>query len=115
MKRTQKRWAILVGASVAALAVAGCAAGNGNKPESKTNDQAQATQTADQIYANNCASCHGGNLQGGFGPSLEKIGSKLKKEQIVQVLQKGKGSMPSQGHLSSQEQEKLATWLTEKK
>lgn len=114
MRRTRKQWVLLIGLSVLLLVVAGCG-GNGNQQGATMDNQAQTAQTVEQLYANNCASCHGGNLEGGFGPAMEKVGSKLTKEQILQVLQKGTGSMPAQGHLSSQEQEKLAAWLAEKK
>ncbi|AUS10155.1 cytochrome C' [Laceyella sacchari] len=114
MMKSKQRMILLSGVSAIALVVSGCG-GNSAKQEPTQSKEAQANLTADKIYANNCASCHGGNLQGGFGPSLEKIGSKLKKEQIVEIMQKGKGSMPSQGHISSQDQEKLAAWLAEKK
>ncbi|MBA4603496.1 cytochrome c [Thermoactinomyces sp. AMNI-1] len=63
----------------------------------------------------NCASCHGGNLQGATGPGLQQIGAKMNKEQILQILENGKGSMPAQSHISADERDQLATWLTEKK
>jgi len=69
----------------------------------------------EQTYLNNCASCHGQNLEGALGPSLQKIGSKLNKEQIATIIEKGKGSMPSQPQVTAQAREKLAEWLAAKK
>ncbi|SDC94436.1 cytochrome c551 [Melghirimyces thermohalophilus] len=67
------------------------------------------------VYNNNCASCHGGNLEGGAGPSLKKVGNRYSAKDIEQVIQNGKGQMPAQNQLSDQERSKLASWLAEKK
>ena len=69
----------------------------------------------EQTYQNNCASCHGQNLEGGLGPGLQKIGSKLSKEEIATIIEKGKDSMPSQPQVTAQAREKLAEWLAAKK
>jgi cytochrome c551 len=68
-----------------------------------------------ESFRNHCANCHGGNLEGGFGPSLQHIGSKYKKEEISQIIQHGKGNMPSQNYILKDEQQKLAAWLSNKK
>lgn len=64
-----------------------------------------------EIFSNNCASCHGGNLQGGLGPSLSHVGSSLSQKDIVDILNKGRGAMRPQLHLPEQDKEKLANWL----
>ncbi|MBA4495353.1 c-type cytochrome [Paenactinomyces guangxiensis] len=89
----------------------------GCNPQQQTN-RAPANDTAMEpkdIYTNNCASCHGGNLQGSIGPSLEKIGGKLSKEEIANIIANGTGSMPGQTQISAQQREKLAAWLAEQK
>ncbi|AUS08944.1 cytochrome C551 [Laceyella sacchari] len=75
------------------------------------------TETAgpQDIYQRHCANCHGGNLQGGFGPALKKVGAKYDKDEILQIIQKGKGNMPSQDYVSKQDQATLAQWLSEQK
>lgn len=87
--------------------------------QQQTTDQSQKQENVamepDQTYLNNCASCHGQNLEGGLGPSLQKIGSKLSKEEIEDIIKNGKNSMPSQPQVSEQARSKLSEWLAEKK
>ncbi|HET7628437.1 MAG TPA: cytochrome c [Bacillales bacterium] len=84
------------------------------------NDQAKGGggATADaspkQIFEKNCASCHGQNLEGGMGPSLQHIGSKLSKEQILEQIKNGGGAMPG-GLIQGEEAKKVAEWLAKKK
>ncbi len=44
------------------------------------------------LYAANCASCHGADGSGGFGPPV--IGTSLTEAQIISVTNTGAGSMP---------------------
>jgi cytochrome c551 len=77
---------------------------------------ATTTVDAQAIYKQNCISCHGNNLEGGVGPSLQKVGGKYGKDQIATILSNGRGAMPSyKGKLSDNEIGALATWLSEKK
>ncbi|NEW05679.1 cytochrome c [Paenibacillus sp. SYP-B3998] len=71
---------------------------------------------AESIYKSNCLSCHGGNLQGKIGPSLDKVGSKLTKEQIAAKIQNGGGGMPTyKSKLKEADLEILSEWLSTKK
>ncbi|SEN42231.1 c-type cytochrome [Lihuaxuella thermophila] len=84
----------------------------------KKNDTGQQTaqiSEPQEIYSQHCANCHGGNLQGSFGPGLQKVGTKYSKEQILEIIQKGKGSMPSQDYVPKEDQVKLAEWLSKQK
>lgn len=91
----------------------------GCQPQTKEQTKGQQTEEValepDQTYLNNCASCHGQSLEGGLGPSLNKIGSKLNKEQISDIIKNGKNSMPSQPQVSDDARDKLSEWLAEKK
>lgn len=71
----------------------------------------------EEIFAGNCASCHGGNLEGAYGPNLQHIGSTLSKEDIAKTIKEGSasGKMPPQTQVAPEAVEKLATWLSEKK
>ncbi|TCP61491.1 c-type cytochrome [Baia soyae] len=72
--------------------------------------------TPEATYQKNCMNCHGMNLQGGVGPDLTKVGSKLGKEDIHKILENGKGRMPAQkSYIKAEDLEKLSTWLSEKK
>jgi cytochrome c551 len=74
------------------------------------------TADAESIYKQNCMSCHGNNMEGAIGPSLQKVGGKYNKDQIVAILTDGRGVMPSfKNKLSSNEIISLADWLSTKK
>lgn len=67
-----------------------------------------------QIYGQICAACHGLNRSGDPArafPSLEKIADKLKKPEIVQLLNTGRGMMPSMAFLSPEQKEAVAGFL----
>lgn len=65
-----------------------------------------------ELYLNHCANCHGGNLEGSFGPPLDKLNKKYTNNQILRIIQQGKGNMPAQDYISQKEQEDLAKWLS---
>ncbi|WP_409301728.1 cytochrome c550 [Peribacillus sp. SCS-155] len=56
----------------------------------------QTASKPEDIYKSTCISCHGDQYQGGMGPKLKGIGSKLSEEQIKETIQNGKGAMPPQ-------------------
>ncbi|MZQ86041.1 c-type cytochrome [Paenibacillus sp. 5J-6] len=71
---------------------------------------------ASAVFKANCVSCHGVNLEGAVGPNLQKVGSKLSKDQVAATVTNGKGAMPSfKGKLNDDEISSLATWLADKK
>jgi mono/diheme cytochrome c family protein len=100
-----------------ALGLSACGKSDTNTPGSTATPTPSASGTtaaADgaAIYKKSCISCHGDNLQGAMGPNLQKVGSKLSKDQIVTIITNGKGSMPSfKGKLSDTEIVALADWL----
>ncbi|NMO94404.1 c-type cytochrome [Paenibacillus lemnae] len=65
-------------------------------------------------YKQNCLSCHGGQLEGGFGPGLQTIGSKLTQEDIINVITNGQGRMPAfEKRLEENEILSIAEWLSD--
>lgn len=67
---------------------------------------------ASPIYKSSCLSCHGDQLQGGFGPALAHIGSDMTKEEIYRTVMDGRRSMPSfEKRLTADEIDTIATWL----
>ncbi|QPR69796.1 cytochrome c [Lysinibacillus macroides] len=53
----------------------------------------------EKIAKSSCIGCHAADLSGDMGPNLRQL--KLSKEEIVEVLEKGRGSMPpatAKGH-----------------
>jgi len=69
---------------------------------------------AEAKYQQNCMGCHGKDLQGQVGPKLSDIGARLSREQILEVINKGKGQMPP-ALVSGTDAENVAAWLADKK
>jgi mono/diheme cytochrome c family protein len=71
---------------------------------------------AEEIYKNNCMSCHGGNLEGKPGPNLQKIGASKTKDQIMTQITKGGSRMPGfEKKIEAADIETLSVWLADKK
>lgn len=76
-----------------------------------------------RIYQKNaCIKCHGDQLQGLNGPSLLGIGNRMKGEQkmtseeIIRIIDEGRGAMPAGMFQGSEEEKKiLADWLMKQK
>ncbi|WP_019123282.1 cytochrome c551 [Brevibacillus massiliensis] len=69
---------------------------------------------AEAVYKQNCSSCHGVDLKGAVGPDLTKIGDQLSKDDILGVINNGKGIMPK-GLVSGADADNLAAWLASHK
>lgn len=103
MKR--KLLALLMGTT---LALAACG-GNDNASKEVTE-----TGDAEKLYSQNCAQCHGQNLEGGVGTELAKIGSKLSQDEIEKIIADGVGAMP-ENLLKGDDAKTVAEWLAGKK
>ncbi|PTX62580.1 cytochrome c551 [Melghirimyces profundicolus] len=103
----KKGW--VAGMAMTFLLLSACAPPGGTKqgPSEESSPKA--------LYSNNCASCHGQNLEGNAGPSLKNVGAEHSKEDIEQIIKNGKGQMPAQNQLSDAQRDKLAEWLAKKK
>lgn len=101
---------LFVGAS---LVLAACSGGGNEAGENKDNGGSTAS-AAEQVYKQSCASCHGQNLEGQVGPNLQKVGSKYSKDEIKQIIEKGRGGMPA-GVIQGEDVDKVAEWLASKK
>lgn len=98
-----------MGATLAIILTA-CGGGNGDKNA----DEGASVNDAEAIVNKSCISCHGENLEGRNGPALDKIGATLDKEEILDVIENGRGAMPA-GLIEGDEAVKVAEWLSEKK
>ncbi|WP_054751715.1 c-type cytochrome [Piscibacillus salipiscarius] len=67
----------------------------------------QTAQAGEEVYKTNCASCHGGDLSGGMGPSLKNVGDNYSADDIVGIIKNGKGQMPAQDQVSEEDAQKL--------
>jgi mono/diheme cytochrome c family protein len=71
---------------------------------------------AETLVKANCISCHGDQLQGAVGPSLQKVGSTLSSDELYTIVSKGKGIMPAfKDTLAEEEIANVAQWLAQKK
>ncbi|MBO9129943.1 cytochrome c551 [Bacillus sp. 165] len=104
---------ILVSLMGAALALTMAACGKSEETPSETNQTANGG-TAEKIFQQSCSSCHGSDLAGRVGPSLQHVGQKYSQDEISGIISKGRGSMPG-GLLQGEDAEKVASWLAEKK
>ncbi|WHX98239.1 cytochrome c551 [Neobacillus sp. DY30] len=102
--------------------ITACGGGDDETEQDTTTTEEQAgdeQQTADAgdgdaLYQQNCSSCHGGDLKSGGAPDLDKVGSKYSKDEIEEIIVKGKGGMPG-GILTGEDADAVASWLAEKK
>ncbi|KUP05691.1 cytochrome C551 [Bacillus coahuilensis m2-6] len=112
----KKFMALLLGTS---LALAACGGDDGSETSSDLNEASTEEVVINgvnvkQIYNQKCSSCHGGNLEGGFGPQLSTIGASLSKEDIMSVIENGQGQMPK-GIISGDESAAVSEWLASMK
>ncbi|WP_165997978.1 cytochrome c [Bacillus sp. Cs-700] len=127
-----KKWIGILFAVVLLFSLAACGGeDSGNESESGNESASNSTSenenagessgeydatAAEATYQTNCLSCHGENLQGKVGPKLSDIGSRLSKDEILAVIQNGKGQMP--GNIlrgDTEQEENLASWLADMK
>ncbi|RAP29580.1 cytochrome c [Brevibacillus laterosporus] len=86
-----------------------------DKPaEQASGDTATASAGEEKFKQSSCIGCHGVDLKGATGPSLETIGSKYSKDEILEIIKSGKGSMPA-NMAKGEDAESIAAWLAEKK
>jgi len=100
------------------VSLSACGSSESNAPaESAASTNAiSEVSAAEALYKQGCISCHGTNLQGVVGPSLQKIGAELSKAQIIAKIEYGGGGMPAfHKRLDTNEIEALAEWLSLKK
>lgn len=111
----KKLAALFMGTSLV-LALAACGGGGSNDGGSNDKGGKESASAGDpaKIFSQKCSTCHGENLQGGMGPKLADVGSRLSKDQIKTTIEKGRGGMPA-GLIKGDELEKVADWLSKKK
>lgn len=78
--------------------------------EPKTEDVANASP--EEIYQQNCITCHGQNYEGGAGPALVGVGDRLSVDEIKQILKQGKGIMPA-NLVPDEKLDEMADWVSQ--
>lgn len=92
----------LISACLIATSLYGCSGGD-FKPT--------ADMSAEQIFAEACAGCHGDNGEGKFGFLLSIAGSRTPDEEITEKILHGGHFMPAFRNLSASDANALAAFL----
>ena len=85
------------------------------REQASSTTNAQVTEA--QLYSLRCGACHGADRRGnhdGSYPSLVGIDKRLSTDAIHEVLQKGRGMMPSFSHLPDAERKAIVNFLLDK-
>lgn len=98
--------------TISMLLVSACS--KQDTPASNSSASSASISDGELLYKKSCIACHGNNLEGGVGPKLQKIGSKLRFDQIKNQIINGGGGMPA-GILKGDDAQKVAVWLAEQK
>ncbi|TQR20261.1 cytochrome c551 [Psychrobacillus vulpis] len=105
----------------AVLMLAACGGAKESKPADTSTDTGTTTTTEtasvdpEKIVKAKCTSCHGGNLEGqGSFPALSDVGSRLSNDEILNVIENGRGGMPG-GLITGDDAKAVADWLATKK
>jgi quinoprotein glucose dehydrogenase len=78
----------------------------------KMTPSTSASRAGPEVYAAACASCHGADRRGkDRAPSLLGVGARLSAEQLQQVVNRGRGFMPSFANLREDEKQAVIAYL----
>ncbi|NIK12517.1 c-type cytochrome [Alkalibacillus almallahensis] len=105
-----KKW-LLIGFISFMMILAACGGGD-NSGSDGGSEEGNANETAqgEELFQQNCASCHGGDLTGGTGPDLTNASDSYDQSEIVTIITEGKGSMPAQD-VSEDEASQIADYV----
>jgi|SRR5699024_1916351 len=103
-----KKWltAVLFGT----LLVLGACGGGGSDDNGSEDTGSTDSAAGEEVYQQNCASCHGDDLSGQAGPSLETVGADHSADDIKDIIDEGPGNMPA-GLVSGDDADAVAEWL----
>ncbi|CEI83580.1 cytochrome c-551 [Oceanobacillus oncorhynchi subsp. incaldanensis] len=131
-----KKFYLLFLAFTLAIVLAACDGDNGsdsgdegadnteNSEETESSDpggeaedgESASIETGEEVFQNNCASCHGQDLSGAAGPNLTEVGSNYSQDEIADIVENGTdGGMPAFPDLGDDDLDELAKWLSEHK
>ncbi|KAB8128607.1 cytochrome c [Gracilibacillus oryzae] len=83
-----------------------------DQQEKIANGGGETVEADPEALAQNCIGCHGGDLEGASGPSLQNIGDKYSVEEVQDIIVNGiEGTAMPAGLVSTEEAAILAEWL----
>jgi cytochrome c551 len=101
---------VILGALALAVPAAGC--GGGDEPTASDEPASGAAADGQQVFADNCASCHGEDGSGGVGPTLQN--PELTSDEVsTQVTEGGDGMPAFGGELDEAEIADVTAYVTE--
>lgn len=114
-----KKTLLLVGLFMLAVVLVACGNGDQNDTDGlddNDNDDGVTVDVdvAEALYKDSCASCHGDDLEGDFGPSLKTIGNDMSEEEIRKKIKDGSDDMPAEA-LKGDDADQVAAWLATQK
>ncbi|UHA74913.1 c-type cytochrome [Paenibacillus sp. 481] len=115
-KQHRPRFAFVITAIIGlTLVLAGCGGGSSSNKASATIEGPEETVA---MYKQRCIQCHGDEMQGRMGDvtNLQKVGARLSKDEIANIIKNGGSRMPAMGKsIEEADINKLAEWLATKK
>lgn len=113
-----KKLLLLASLLILAMILVACG-GDGDDGQTDGNDDngsetAVDEDKAEEIFQNNCASCHGEDLSGDSGPDLQTIGNDMSKDEILQQIEDGGDGMPAE-IIEGEDADTVASWLADMK
>lgn len=97
-----------------ALVLGACGGGDDDKKDDGTTGGDSSSADIEVVVQKACGTCHGGNLNDGTAPAIDKIGAKLSEDEIHDIIVNGVGGMPP-GVLKGDEAKDAAAWLASQK
>ncbi|WP_138754192.1 c-type cytochrome [Paenibacillus sinopodophylli] len=112
------KYGSVISVIIGAILVTAC--GNTTTTDRTQNDrnEGQSVQSseAEIIYKKKCMSCHGTDLQGRRGPSLQNIGSRLTENEILEIVTNGRKGMPRfENNIPAEDIQLVSKWMSELK
>ena len=112
--------ALLAVLALVALPLAACGGDGGGGGEDSGPPPQQVVDRGDssagvEVFAQNCAACHGGDGEGGSGPPLAGEEAYTSADAVVDQIRNGGGGMPAFGdRLSDQELADVSAYVVER-
>ncbi|SDI33763.1 c-type cytochrome [Natribacillus halophilus] len=81
---------------------------NGNGEENGEENGEDAVEVGEEVYEQDCLSCHGENMEGDTGPAIEG----QDPDAVITAIEEGPGSMP-EGLVDGEDAEAVAEYVSE--
>src|SRR5699024_3357038 len=111
-----KKWLMtVVFGSMLVLGACGGGGDNGasnNAANGNNSGNSVDASEAEEVYKENCASCHGEDLEGASGPELTTVGADMYEDQNAIKVEEGDDGMPA-GIIECEDEKTVYKWLSD--